>query len=113
MTELGSNLQINADRLWDSIHELAEIGPGVRGGSNRQTLTDADAEGRRLFQKWCEAEGCLLSQPSYNLPGEEGGRYCRAHQQPGMVHVPRTDYSAGHDLNVCLFWISDCFSKIV
>ena len=46
MTELGSNLQINSDRLWDSIHEMAKIGPGVRGGSNRQTLTDADAEGR-------------------------------------------------------------------
>ncbi|MAS43084.1 MAG: Zn-dependent hydrolase [Rhodobacteraceae bacterium] len=60
MTELGSNLQINADRLWDSIHELAEIGPGVRGGSNRQTLTDADAEGRRLFQKWCEAAGMTM-----------------------------------------------------
>lgn len=60
MTDLGSNLQINADRLWDSIHELAEIGPGVRGGSNRQTLTDADAEGRALFQKWCEAAGMTM-----------------------------------------------------
>ncbi|SDX24290.1 N-carbamoyl-L-amino-acid hydrolase [Albimonas donghaensis] len=60
MTELGSNLQINADRLWDSIHELAEIGPGVRGGNNRQTLTDADAEGRRLFQKWAEAAGMTM-----------------------------------------------------
>ncbi|WP_245615731.1 Zn-dependent hydrolase [Afifella pfennigii] len=36
---------------------MAEIGPGVRGGNNRQTLTDADAEGRRLFQRWCEAAG--------------------------------------------------------
>ena len=60
MTELGSNLQINADRLWDSIHELAEIGPGVRGGNNRQTLTDADAEGRALFQKWAEAAGMTM-----------------------------------------------------
>ncbi len=60
MTELGSNLQINSDRLWDSIHEMAKIGPGVRGGSNRQTLTDADAEGRALFQKWCEAAGCTM-----------------------------------------------------
>ncbi|MEC9435064.1 MAG: Zn-dependent hydrolase [Pseudomonadota bacterium] len=60
MTDLGSNLQINADRLWDSIHELAEIGPGVRGGSNRQTLTDEDAAGRALFQKWCEAAGMTM-----------------------------------------------------
>lgn len=56
----GENLRINPDRLWGSIHELAEIGPGVAGGSNRQTLTDADAQGRRLFQKWCEAAGLTM-----------------------------------------------------
>lgn len=60
MTALASNLQINSDRLWDSIHELAKIGPGVRGGSNRQTLTDEDAEGRALFQKWCEEAGLTM-----------------------------------------------------
>jgi len=37
--------------------EMAKIGPGVAGGNNRQTLTDEDAEGRRLFQSWCEVEG--------------------------------------------------------
>jgi N-carbamoyl-L-amino-acid hydrolase len=56
----GENLKINADRLWDSIHELAKIGPGVAGGSNRQTLTDADSEGRHLFQRWCEAAGMTM-----------------------------------------------------
>ena len=56
----GENLRINPDRLWNTIHELAEIGPGIAGGSNRQTLTDADAEGRRLFQKWCEASGMSM-----------------------------------------------------
>ncbi len=60
MADLGSNLQINSDRLWDSIHELAKIGPGVRGGSNRQTLTDADAEGRALFKSWCDAAGMTM-----------------------------------------------------
>ncbi|HRP80244.1 MAG TPA: Zn-dependent hydrolase, partial [Aquamicrobium sp.] len=45
------------DRLWDSIHEMAKIGPGVAGGNNRQTLTDEDAEGRRLFRKWCDEAG--------------------------------------------------------
>ena len=56
----GENLKINGDRLWDSIHELAKIGPGVAGGSNRQTLTDEDAEGRALFQKWCEDAGMTM-----------------------------------------------------
>jgi N-carbamoyl-L-amino-acid hydrolase len=53
----GENLRINGSRLWDSIHEMARIGPGVAGGNNRQTLTDEDAEGRRLFQSWCEDAG--------------------------------------------------------
>ncbi len=57
MAAPGENLRINADRLWDSIHEMAKIGPGVAGGNNRQTVTDEDGEGRRLFQKWCEEAG--------------------------------------------------------
>lgn len=60
MTAPGANLKINGQRLWDSIHELALIGPGVAGGSNRQTLTDADGEGRHLFKRWCEAAGMTM-----------------------------------------------------
>ncbi|KPP87618.1 MAG: N-carbamoyl-L-amino-acid hydrolase [Rhodobacteraceae bacterium HLUCCO07] len=56
----GENLRINADRLWDSIMEMAKIGPGVAGGNNRQTLTDEDAEGRALFQSWCHAAGLTM-----------------------------------------------------
>ncbi|WP_370283279.1 Zn-dependent hydrolase [Pseudooceanicola sp.] len=56
----GENLKINGDRLWDSLMEMARIGPGVAGGNNRQTLTDADAEGRALFRKWCEDAGCEM-----------------------------------------------------
>ncbi len=54
----GENLRIDAARLWDSLMEMAKIGPGIAGGNNRQTLTDADAQGRALFQRWCEAAGC-------------------------------------------------------
>jgi N-carbamoyl-L-amino-acid hydrolase len=57
MANLGDNLRINGDRLWDSIMEMARIGPGVAGGNNRQTLTDADKEGRELFQRWCQEAG--------------------------------------------------------
>ena len=56
----GRNFRINGDRLWDALMEMAKIGPGVAGGNNRQTLTDEDAEGRRLFQSWCEAEGMTM-----------------------------------------------------
>lgn len=60
MAAPGENLRINADRLWDSIMEMAKIGPGVAGGNNRQTLTDADGEGRHLFRKWCEKAGLTM-----------------------------------------------------
>lgn len=60
MTSLGQNLKINGDRLWDSLMEMAKIGPGVAGGNNRQTLTDEDGEGRALFQRWCEEAGCTM-----------------------------------------------------
>jgi N-carbamoyl-L-amino-acid hydrolase len=60
MPATGANLRISGERLWDSLMEMARIGPGVAGGNNRQTLTDADAEGRHLFQRWCEAAGCTM-----------------------------------------------------
>lgn len=37
--------------------KLSEIGPGIAGGNNRQALTEADSEARRLFKHWCETEG--------------------------------------------------------
>lgn len=60
MSAPAENLKINSDRLWDSLMEMAKIGPGVAGGNNRQTLTDEDAEGRALFQKWCEDAGMTM-----------------------------------------------------
>ena len=60
MTEPAANMKINGDRLWDSLMEMAEIGPGIAGGNNRQTLTDDDAKGRSLFQTWCDAEGLTM-----------------------------------------------------
>jgi N-carbamoyl-L-amino-acid hydrolase len=60
MAAPGENLRINPDRLWDSIMEMAKIGPGVAGGNNRQTLTDEDGEGRKLFQRWCREAGLQM-----------------------------------------------------
>ncbi|EEE38255.1 N-carbamoyl-L-amino acid amidohydrolase [Rhodobacteraceae bacterium KLH11] len=60
MAAPAQNLRINGDRLWDSLMEMARIGPGIAGGNNRQTLTDEDAEGRALFQRWCEEAGCTM-----------------------------------------------------
>jgi len=55
-----SNLQIDGKRLWESLMAMAEIGPGVAGGNDRQTLTDEDAEGRALFRRWCDEAGCTM-----------------------------------------------------
>ena len=60
MSAPGENLRINGDRLWDSLMEMARIGPGIAGGNNRQTLTDSDKEGRELFQRWCDAAGLTM-----------------------------------------------------
>ena len=59
MASPGENLRINPDRLWDSLMEMAKIGPGIAGGNNRQTLTDEDGEGRHLFKRWCDAAGLV------------------------------------------------------
>ena len=59
MTSPG-NMRVNGERLWDSLMEMAKVGPGIAGGNNRQTLTDADAEGRALFRSWCEAAGMTM-----------------------------------------------------
>ncbi len=48
-------LHINADRLWQNLMAMAEIGPLSKGGSNRQTLSDLDEAGRDLFRSWCAA----------------------------------------------------------
>jgi len=60
MTAPGGNTKVNGQRLWDSLMDMAQIGPGIAGGNNRQTLTDADGEGRHLFQRWCRAAGCTM-----------------------------------------------------
>ena len=59
-TALADNMKVDGDRLWDSLMEMAKIGPGIAGGNNRQTLTDADAEGRALFRSWCEEAGMTM-----------------------------------------------------
>ena len=64
MSLSGKNIRINGERLWDSLMDMAEIGPGVAGGNNRQTLTDDDAKGRELFQKWCVTAGCSMGVDS-------------------------------------------------
>ena len=48
---------IDPDRLWQSIMDIAEIGPTPEGGSCRLALTPADTATRALFLHWCQPLG--------------------------------------------------------
>ena len=53
-------MQIDGDRLWVSLMEMAKIGATKKGGSCRLALTDEDRRGRDLFVEWCEEAGCKI-----------------------------------------------------
>jgi N-carbamoyl-L-amino-acid hydrolase len=54
--------------------EMALIGPGVKGGNKRLTLTDFDKEGRHLFMHWCEKAGAKVSVDTMgNIFAERAG----------------------------------------
>jgi beta-ureidopropionase / N-carbamoyl-L-amino-acid hydrolase len=55
------NLQIDAQRLWDTLMETAKIGATRKGGICRLTLTDLDRKVRDWFKAQCEALGCTVS----------------------------------------------------
>src|SRR6185295_5774080 len=50
-------LQINSDRLWRTLMDLAQIGATEKGGVRRLTLTDVDRRGRDQFVAWCKEAG--------------------------------------------------------
>jgi N-carbamoyl-L-amino-acid hydrolase len=53
---------INPDRLWQSIMEMAQIGPTPEGGSCRLALTAEDSEARALLLQWSKPLGLSFEQ---------------------------------------------------
>ena len=53
---------INPDRLWQSIMDIAEIGPTPEGGSCRMALTPEDTAARALLLRWCAPLALRLEQ---------------------------------------------------
>ena len=51
-------IEIDSARLNKRIQDIAAIGSTLNGGSNRQALTDEDAEARNLFMSWCKNSAC-------------------------------------------------------
>jgi N-carbamoyl-L-amino-acid hydrolase len=58
---MTTNFRPSGTRLWDSLMEYARIGATAKGGNNRQTLTDLDAEARALLRRQAEAAGATLT----------------------------------------------------
>ena len=53
-------LTINAERLWESLMTMAQIGATPKGGVCRLALTDEDREARDLFVQWGKDAGCAV-----------------------------------------------------
>ena len=55
------NLQIDAQRLWDTLMDTAQIGATAKGGICRLTLTNLDRQVRDWLKAQCEAAGCTVT----------------------------------------------------
>jgi beta-ureidopropionase / N-carbamoyl-L-amino-acid hydrolase len=55
------NLQIDGQRLWDTLMHTAQIGATPKGGICRLTLTDLDRQVRDWFKAQCEALDCTVT----------------------------------------------------
>ena len=53
-------MNIQADRFWDRMMRMAQIGATPKGGVCRVALTEDDKIGRELFIRWCEEAGCSV-----------------------------------------------------
>jgi N-carbamoyl-L-amino-acid hydrolase len=53
-------VQVNGQRLWQSLMDMAKIGATEKGGCCRLALTDLDKEARDTFVNWCKEAGCTI-----------------------------------------------------
>jgi N-carbamoyl-L-amino-acid hydrolase len=61
MPSIASNqLEINTDRLFETIDRSAQIGPKITTGLRRLALSDADKQVRDEFVQWCKSSGCTV-----------------------------------------------------
>ncbi|QVN22676.1 Zn-dependent hydrolase [Burkholderia pyrrocinia] len=72
-------LKINAERLWQSLMDMAQVGATAKGGVRRLALTREDTAGRALFETWCREAGLALSVDRVgNLFARRAGRQAAA-----------------------------------
>ena len=80
-------MEINGNRLWESLMEIAEIGATEKGGCRRLALNDLDRQGRDLFVSWCREIGCGVEID------EMGNIFARKKGRIAMIFIT-------HDLRV-------------
>lgn len=69
-----STLQVNGDRLWDALMELAKIGATPKGGNCRLALTELDGQGRDLLCRWMKEIGMTIKVDQVgNIFGRRAG----------------------------------------
>ncbi len=56
----SSEYAVDGERLWETLHSLAEIGATAAGGVARVALTDEDRAGRDQFVAWVRELGCTV-----------------------------------------------------
>jgi N-carbamoyl-L-amino-acid hydrolase len=117
---ISTDLRVDGDRLWSTIHALAEIGATPAGGVARVALTDADRAGRDRFVAWANELGCSIhidrignlfaryegTEPdrapvvigSHLDSQPTGGRYDGAYGVMVGLEVLRVLHDAGHRL---------------
>ena len=57
---MAGQAAVSAERLWDSLTAMAEVGRTPAGGVRRLALSDEDRAARDLLVRWLEAAGCAV-----------------------------------------------------
>lgn len=60
-----TGVKVQAARLWQSLMDMAEIGPGLAGGNNRLAFSAEDDAARGIFVTWCKDAGLNVSSDRF------------------------------------------------
>ncbi|AOZ08499.1 Zn-dependent hydrolase [Cupriavidus malaysiensis] len=70
-----NTLNINGERLWQALMDLAAIGATPKGGNARLALTALDGQGRDLLVRWMREAGLAVTVDQVgNIFGRRAGR---------------------------------------
>ncbi|SHE56935.1 N-carbamoyl-L-amino-acid hydrolase [Microbulbifer donghaiensis] len=68
-------LQVNQERLWQSIEDINQFGATAEGGVCRLEFSRENKQARDLFVRWCEEAGCTVRVDKFgNIFARRPGR---------------------------------------